>query len=154
MIIKDYQWNFQNSLDIFQERLSGLIDNLDYVRAYINDLLSIFKRNWKDHLEKVEADLSKLQKAGFQTNAKIIFGTPIDKVEFLRPFLILSAQFYLRIFFDLQKFRHVDFFRLPVPCLAFLRLPWVDGFRITNLSMGLLTLKLPVQNKKLEKKGC
>ena len=62
-----------NSPDIFQERMSSLMQDLDYVRAYINDLLILTKSNWKDHLEKVEKVLQKLKKAGLKVNAKKSF---------------------------------------------------------------------------------
>ena len=64
-----------NSLDIFQERMSGLMADLDYVRAYIDDLLCISKRDWDDHIEKLDAIFARLQKACLRINAnKSVFG--------------------------------------------------------------------------------
>ena len=40
--------------DIFQEKLTGLMSDLEYVRAYIDDLLKISKDLFKDHLTKLE----------------------------------------------------------------------------------------------------
>ncbi len=42
------------SPDIFQEKMTGLMSDLEYVRAYINDLLIISKDSFKDHLTKLE----------------------------------------------------------------------------------------------------
>ena len=62
-----------NSPDIFQERMSGLMADLDFVRAYIDDLLCISKGNWDDHIEKLDAVFARLQKAGLRINANKSF---------------------------------------------------------------------------------
>ena len=41
-----------NSADIFQEKMSELFTGLEYIRAYIDDLLIISKGSFEDHLEK------------------------------------------------------------------------------------------------------
>ena len=38
-----------NSPDIFQEKMSILMGDLEYIRTYINDLLCITKGTWEDH---------------------------------------------------------------------------------------------------------
>ena len=66
-----------NSPDIFQEKMSNLMSDLEYVRTYIDDLLIITKGNWADHLDKVEQVLVRLEKAGLKVNAKkSFFGKP------------------------------------------------------------------------------
>ena len=62
-----------NSPDIFQEKMSILMDGLEYVRAYIDNLLCISKGTWEDHLEKLEEVLKRLQEAGLKVNAKKSF---------------------------------------------------------------------------------
>ena len=62
-----------NSPDIFQEKMSILMDGLEYVRAYIDDLLCISKGTWEDHLEKLEEVLKRLKEAGLKVNAKKSF---------------------------------------------------------------------------------
>ena len=42
-----------NSPDIFQEKMNELFNGLEYVRAYIDDLLIISNDNFEDHLNKV-----------------------------------------------------------------------------------------------------
>ena len=42
-----------NSPDIFQEQMSNLMQDLKYVRAYIDDLLIISKGSFEDHMVKV-----------------------------------------------------------------------------------------------------
>ena len=64
-----------NSPDIFQERMNDLFDGLEYVRAYIDDLLIMTNGTWEDHLEKVGIALRRLQSAGLKVNAeKSFFG--------------------------------------------------------------------------------
>lgn len=70
------------SPDIFQERMSDLMRTLEYVRAYIDDLLIISKGDFTDHLEKLEAVLVRLRDAGLKVNAaKSTFG--VDECEYL-----------------------------------------------------------------------
>ena len=66
-----------NSPDIFQEKMSTLMHDLEYVRAYIDDLLIISKGSWTDHLEKLDEVMSRLEQAGLKVNAKkSFFGRP------------------------------------------------------------------------------
>ena len=62
-----------NSPDIFQEHMSTLFGDLEYIRTYLDDLLCLTKEDWDDHLEKVEEILKRLQKAGLKVNAKKSF---------------------------------------------------------------------------------
>ena len=62
-----------NSPDIFQEKMSELMDGLEFVRAYIDDLLIITDGSYEDHLEKVEQVLSRLREAGLKVNAEKSF---------------------------------------------------------------------------------
>ncbi len=41
------------SPDIFQEKMSDLMQTLEYVRTYINDLLIITPGSYDNHLEKL-----------------------------------------------------------------------------------------------------
>ena len=59
-----------NSPDIFQEKMNDLFAGLDYVRAYIDDLLIISNGTLEDHLQKISKALKILQKAGFKINAE------------------------------------------------------------------------------------
>ena len=64
-----------NSPDIFQEKMSTLMYDLEYVRAYIDDLLIITKSSWSDHLTKLDEVLQRLKDAGLKINAnKSFFG--------------------------------------------------------------------------------
>jgi len=63
-----------NSIDIFQEKMSELMDRLAFVRTHIDDLLCLTKGAFSDHLEKTELVLQRLQKAGLKVNvAKSFF---------------------------------------------------------------------------------
>jgi hypothetical protein len=45
------------SPDIFQEKMSDLMQHLDFVRTYLDDLLVIWCSTFEDHLEKSECVL-------------------------------------------------------------------------------------------------
>ena len=62
-----------NSPDIFQEKMSELMEGLEFVRTYIDDLLVITKGSFEDHLEKLERVLVRLQKAGLRVNGNKSF---------------------------------------------------------------------------------
>ena len=62
-----------NSPDIFQEKMSELMYDLDFVRTYIDDLLIITNGSYEDHLDKVEQVLQRLQHAGLKVNANKSF---------------------------------------------------------------------------------
>jgi hypothetical protein len=57
------------SPDIFQGKMSELMRCLEYVRAYLDDLLCISKLSLEDHLEKLEEVLRRLCNAGPKVNA-------------------------------------------------------------------------------------
>ncbi|GKY94846.1 hypothetical protein MPSEU_000449600 [Mayamaea pseudoterrestris] len=70
------------SPDIFQEKMSILMEGLDFVRTYLDDLLTITKDSFEDHLSKVEQVLERLSKAGLRVNiAKSSFAT--QELEYL-----------------------------------------------------------------------
>jgi hypothetical protein len=45
---------FAGSPGIFQEKMLEIMESLEYVRAYLDDLLCISKLSLEDHLEKLE----------------------------------------------------------------------------------------------------
>ena len=68
--------------DIFQAKMSELMSTLEYVRAYIDDLLCITKGDFEDHLTRLREVLIRLQGAGLKVNArKCFWGT--DETEYL-----------------------------------------------------------------------
>ena len=62
-----------NSPDIFQEKMSTLMQDLEFVRAYIDDLLVITSGSYEEHLDKLRTVFERLQKAGLKVNAKKSF---------------------------------------------------------------------------------
>ena len=62
--------------------MMDLMETLDYVRAYIDDLLYMTRGTLEDHLEKLEEILRRLRDAGLKVNAaKSFFCT--DEIKYL-----------------------------------------------------------------------
>jgi hypothetical protein len=57
------------SPDIFQEKMSDLMQHLNFVRTYLDDLLVISCSTFEDHIEKLEC-LKILSDKGLRVNAK------------------------------------------------------------------------------------
>ena len=57
------------SPDIFQAKMMDLMQSLEYARAYIDDLLSITRGSFVDHLNKLKMVLTRLRDAGLKVNA-------------------------------------------------------------------------------------
>ncbi len=73
---------FGGSADIFQAQMMDLMASLEYVWAYIDDLLIITRGNLEDHLSKIETVLTRLRDAGLKVNvAKLFFCT--HEIEYL-----------------------------------------------------------------------
>jgi hypothetical protein len=53
-----------------QEQMYELFADLEYVRAYIDDLLIMSCSIFDDHLEHLDSVLARLSKAGLKVNAK------------------------------------------------------------------------------------
>ena len=58
-----------NSPDIFQEKMSELMEGLDFARAYIDDLLVVTQGDFSTHLDQLEQVLTRLAEAGLKINA-------------------------------------------------------------------------------------
>jgi len=73
---------FGGSADIFQAQMMDLMASLEYVRAYIDDLLIITRGTLDDHIDKIEIVLARLRDAGLKVNAaKSFFCT--HEIEYL-----------------------------------------------------------------------
>ena len=62
-----------NSPDIFQEKMLELMEGLDYVRTYIDNLLVISSGTFEEHLNQLSKVLKRLEEAGLKVNAKKSF---------------------------------------------------------------------------------
>ncbi len=58
------------SPDIFQGKLTKPIEFLEYLQAYLDDLLCISRNNLENHLEKLDKVLRSLCNAGLKVNAE------------------------------------------------------------------------------------
>ena len=71
-----------NAPDVFQAKMGSLFHDLEYVRAYIDDLLILSSSTFKDHLDKLGKVLQRLQDKGLRINfQKSTFAT--DEIEYL-----------------------------------------------------------------------
>ena len=48
------------SPDFFQERMTGLMESVEYIRCYIDGLLIITRESYEDHLKKLREVLAPL----------------------------------------------------------------------------------------------
>ena len=70
------------SPDVFQEKMSDLMQHLNFVRTYFDDLLVISSSTLDDHLQKLECVLKILSDKGLRVNAeKSTFCA--DEIEYL-----------------------------------------------------------------------
>ena len=59
-----------NSPDIFQEKMSELMDGLEFAKAYLDDLLAITNEtSFETHLQHLEKVLTRLAEAGLKVCA-------------------------------------------------------------------------------------
>jgi hypothetical protein len=56
------------SPDFFQNFMSNLVQDMEYVKIYLYDLLILTNNSFKDHLLKLEMVLSRLSTAGMRVN--------------------------------------------------------------------------------------
>ena len=62
-----------NSPDIFQEKMGELMADLEFVRAYIDDLIILTKDTWENHLIQLKTVFTRLRDAGLKIHAKKSF---------------------------------------------------------------------------------
>ena len=63
----------KNSVDIFQGIMMKILGDLDFVSAYLDDILIVSDGTHEDHLKKVKIVLQRLQTANFRANVKKCF---------------------------------------------------------------------------------
>ena len=56
--------------NIFQDKMSKLVNGLEYGRTYIHNLLIISNSNFEDQLNKLKTNLKKLNAYGFKINTQ------------------------------------------------------------------------------------
>jgi hypothetical protein len=68
--ISDGYCSIAGSPDIFQSKMSELMESLEYVLAYLDDLLCLSRSSLEDHPKKLEEVLRCLHDVGLKVNAK------------------------------------------------------------------------------------
>ena len=61
------------SLDVFQEKMANLLEGLEFVRTYLDDLLVIYNAMFEEHLSQLTTVLRRLRRAGLKVNAEKSF---------------------------------------------------------------------------------
>jgi hypothetical protein len=54
--------------DVFQNVMSKLVQDMEYLKTYLDDLLILTNSSFKDHLLKLEMVLTRLSTAGMRVN--------------------------------------------------------------------------------------
>ena len=80
--------------------MNELFNGLEYIRAYIDDLLIISNGNFEDHLNKVKIALKILKAAGFIINAEKSFFAIYN--------LILKHLDKVQCFYYRDKWKHIS----------------------------------------------
>ena len=52
--------------DIFQQKINDLFHVFKFIRAYIDELLILTKRDWTDNVQKIELTLNKMREKGYK----------------------------------------------------------------------------------------
>jgi hypothetical protein len=70
MQIQTLTHGFQDCLvpDVFQNVMSKLVQDMEYVKTYLDDLLILTNSSFKDHLLKLEMVLARVSIAGMRVN--------------------------------------------------------------------------------------
>ena len=69
VLIPEATMGISGAPDIFQEKMSGLMAGLEFVRTYLNDVLVLTKISFQDHLKKICEVLIRLCDLGLKANA-------------------------------------------------------------------------------------
>jgi len=80
--VEMFTMGYAGSVDIFQAEMTDLMEPLEYVRAYIDNLLVIPRGTLEDHFEKLGEVLRRLREAGLKVNAAKSFFCS-HKIEYL-----------------------------------------------------------------------
>ena len=73
------------SLEVFQEKISELMEGLEFVHTYLHDLLTISNGSFDDHLHQLDTVLHRLYNAGLKINVEksAFFASEIKYFRFL-----------------------------------------------------------------------
>jgi hypothetical protein len=68
--IQTLTYGYQDWLDpdVFQNVMSKLVQDMEYVKTFLDDLLMLTNNGFKDHLLKLEMVLARLSTAGMRVN--------------------------------------------------------------------------------------
>jgi hypothetical protein len=58
----------ENAPDVFQNVMSKLVQDMEYIKSYLDDLLILTNSSFKDHLFKLEMVLARLSTSGMKVN--------------------------------------------------------------------------------------
>ena len=70
----------RNSPDIFQDKMNEIFRVIEFIQAYIDELLIITNVDWSNNLETLELTLKNLQDNGLKCNVEILFWTNRNRI--------------------------------------------------------------------------
>ena len=142
------------SPDIFQDRMTNLVGDLEYARAYLDDLLCLTCSTFEDHLEKLDVILNRLNKSGLKVNAqKSTFCT--DQIEYLGFYItrdgIKPMDKKVKAILDLDRPKNIRDVRKVLGMIQYYRDLWEKRSHILAPLSDLVGIYSPT--KKNGKKG-
>ena len=63
--INAYQWRYVTPGNFAKNKMNEMFRGIEFIRAYINDMLIITKGDWHNHLNKLELLMKSLQQTGW-----------------------------------------------------------------------------------------
>jgi hypothetical protein len=66
--IQTFTHGYQDCLDVFQNVMPKLVQEMEYVKTYLDELLILTSNSFKDHLLKLEIVIARLSTTGVRVN--------------------------------------------------------------------------------------
>ena len=142
------------SPDIFQDKMTNLVGDLEYARAYLDDLLCLTCDSFEDHLNKLDVILNRLNNSNLKINAqKSSFC--MDQIEYLGFYItrdgIKPMDKKVKAILDLERPKNIRDVRRVLGMIQYYRDLWEKRSHIFAPLSDLVGLCSP--HKKNGKKG-
>jgi hypothetical protein len=93
--------------DVFQNIMSKLVQDMEYIKSYLDDLLILTNIRFKDHLLKLEMVLARLSTSGMRVNiSKSKFFA--EQIEYLGYWIIRQGIQPIRNKFEMDSILNIE----------------------------------------------